>query len=131
MFMAPIMVPVEILGMLIKPCALAIRLAANMTAGHILLAVIIAFAPLAYSSLGAGGGIAVGAISVVSAVAILCLELFVAFLQAYLFTFLTALFISQLAHHDDHDGEHEKEPDEFGETHAVREADAHHHPAAA
>ncbi len=130
-FMAPIMVPVELLGMLIKPCALAIRLAANMTAGHILLAVIIAFTPLAYGALGAGGGVAIGLISVVSAVAILCLELFVAFLQAYLFAFLTALFISQLAHHEDHDGEHESTGDELSESHGVRAADAHHHPVSA
>jgi hypothetical protein len=57
------------------------------------------------------------------------LELFVATLQAYLFTFLSALFISQmLIHH--HDDEHnEKEGGTFAEPHATREGDAFHKPA--
>jgi F-type H+-transporting ATPase subunit a len=103
-YIAPIMIPVEFMGMLIKPFALAVRLAANMTAGHILLAVIIGFVPAAFAAMGAAGGMTVGVVSVVSAVAIMCLELFVAFLQAYLFTFLTALFISQMVVHDEAHG---------------------------
>lgn len=121
----PVMVPVEILGMLIKPFALAVRLAANMTAGHILLAVLIGFVPLAWGELGAGGGVAVGIVSVVSSVAIMLLELFVACLQAYLFTFLSALFISQLiTHHHDEHHEDEAEGHELGESHAARDKDA-------
>lgn len=123
-WLGPVMVPVEILGMLIKPFALAVRLAANMTAGHILLAVIIAFAHVAISGIGWGGGLVVTGISVIAAVAILCLELFVAFLQAYLFAFLTALFISQLLHHEEH-GEHVAHGHELGETEGVRENDGH------
>jgi F-type H+-transporting ATPase subunit a len=46
-YMAPVMIPVEILGMIVKPVALAIRLMANMTAGHILLAVLVGFVGLA------------------------------------------------------------------------------------
>jgi F-type H+-transporting ATPase subunit a len=120
-YIAPVMIPVEFLGMLIKPFALAVRLAANMTAGHILLAVIIGFVPAAFSALGTGGGVAVGAVSVVSAVAIMVLELFVAFLQAYLFTFLTALFISQMVVHE-HDEHHEEHADA---EHAQATAKAH------
>src|SRR6185369_7903790 len=113
----PIMIIVEFMGMLIKPFALAVRLAANMTAGHILLAVIIGFVPAAFAALGNAGGWIIGIISVVSAVAIMCLELFVAFLQAYLFTFLTALFISQMVvheheEHDEHDHAHHDEKHE-------------------
>lgn len=121
----PIMVPVEILGMLIKPFALAVRLAANMTAGHILLAVLIGFGPTALNAAGAGVGWTVTIISVLGAIAIMVLELFVACLQAYLFVFLSALFISQLiTHHHDEHHEDEKEGHELGESHAVREKDA-------
>ena len=108
-FLAPIMIPVEFLGMLVKPFSLAVRLAANMTAGHILLAVIISFVAMATAALGVGGGVAVGVVSVISAVAIMVLELFVALLQAYLFTFLTTLFIGQMASHHDHPEEHHGE----------------------
>lgn len=132
-WLAPIMIPVEILGMVIKPFALAVRLAANMTAGHILLAVLAGFVPLAWEKLGAGGGLGVGVVSVVASVAIMLLELFVALLQAYLFTFLTTLFISQLISHD-HDDEshhHEQEGNEYSTSHAVREKYALTHDTAA
>lgn len=106
-YMAPILVPVEILGTFIKPFALAIRLFANMVAGHVLLAVVIGFVALAYN-LGAVATVGIGLVSVFAATALMCLELFVAFLQAYLFTFLTSLFISQLMAHDhEHHDEHQ------------------------
>jgi F-type H+-transporting ATPase subunit a len=103
------MIIVEVIGMFVKPFALAIRLFANMVAGHVLLAVLIGFVGLAYANLGPVGGTVVGIVSVVGATAIMCLEVFVAFLQAYLFTFLTALFIGQLVvhEHDDHHDEHD------------------------
>ena len=122
-WLAPIMIPVEVGGMLIKPFALAVRLAANMTAGHILLGVVIGFVPAAWASshlLGTG----IGLISIISGVMLMVLELFVASLQAYLFTFLTALFISQMIVHH-HDGEHEEEGGDLSNTHAAREAEAH------
>lgn len=134
-WLAPVMVPVEIMGMIIKPCALAIRLAANMTAGHILLGVIISFVFMAWEAFNSGstmhliGRSGIGVVSVVASIAIMCLELFVALLQAYLFTFLTALFISQLLHHEHDEAHHEAEADEFGMTHADREHDAFHKPA--
>jgi F-type H+-transporting ATPase subunit a len=107
-WLAPIMVPVEIMGMIIKPCALAIRLFANMLAGHTLMATLALFGFMAYEGLQ-NWFVSVG-ISVVSgafALAIYFLELFVAFLQAFVFMFLTAVFISQLSHHGDHGDEHE------------------------
>ncbi len=126
----PVMVPVEILGMLIKPFALAVRLAANMTAGHLLLAVLISFVPMAWT-VDYRLGLGVGVVSVLASTAIMVLELFVACLQAYLFTFLTALFISQLIIHH-HDDEHHKEDEghEFGDSHANREHDAMTHDTA-
>jgi F-type H+-transporting ATPase subunit a len=118
-FMAPVMVPVEILGMFVKPVALAIRLFANMTAGHILLAVLAGFTGTA-AALGTGALIGIGIPVVLGSVAIMCLELFVAFLQAYIFTFLTALFIGQLVvheheeHHADEGGHHDEKHESLG-----------------
>ena len=116
LYLAPIMIPVEFLGMLVKPFSLAVRLAANMTAGHILLAVIIGFVAMASSAMGAAGGVGVGIVSVVSAVAIMLLELFVALLQAYLFVFLTTLFIGQMVTHHDH-GDHAHDGHGHGPAH--------------
>lgn len=107
-FVWPLMITIEVAGTFIKPVALAIRLFANMTAGHILLAVVIGFVPM---SMGQGpviGG-AVTVVSVLGAIAIYFLELFVAFLQAFVFMFLTTVFISLLSHHgheEDHDPHH-------------------------
>lgn len=105
-FIWPILVPVEILGTFIKPIALAIRLFANMTAGHVLLATLFMFVGMSLKS-----GLAVGApvtiISCIGAIAIMFLELFVAFLQAFVFMFLSTVFISQLSHHGDHDHAHD------------------------
>ncbi len=102
-YLAPIMVPVELLGTIVKPAALAIRLFANMTAGHVLLAVILGFTGGALKAMGVVGA-PITLVALLAGVAIFFLELFVAFLQAYIFMFLTALFISQMSHHhhDDH-----------------------------
>ncbi len=108
-YLAPIMVPVEILGTLIKPCALSIRLFANMLAGHTLMATLMLFGLMAYNGLHSYTAMAgVSIVSGVFALAIYFLELFVAFLQAFVFMFLTAVFISQLSHHPDHGDHHEE-----------------------
>jgi F-type H+-transporting ATPase subunit a len=85
-----ILLALEFIGALIKPFALAIRLFANMVAGHIVLATIVGLI-LAFRgfAMQAGGGLMVAA----GCAALSCLELFVAFLQAYIFVFLTTLFI--------------------------------------
>jgi len=106
LLVVPIIFIVEVLGLFIKPSALAIRLFANMLAGHTLLATIFMFTAMAGE---AGGWWLAGPISIVSAlfaVAISFLELFVAFLQAFVFMFLTAVFIGMMSHHADH-GEHD------------------------
>jgi F-type H+-transporting ATPase subunit a len=84
--MLVIMTPVEIIGKLSKPFALAVRLFANMTAGHVLVLALIGLTFLFQSY-------AVGVVSAVMATAIMLLELFVAFLQAFVFTLLTSVFI--------------------------------------
>ena len=106
-FVWPIIIPIEVLGTLIKPAALAIRLFANMTAGHILVAVLLGFAAQGFLSAGDNPllGIFVGLVSSLGIIAIYFLEIFVAFLQAFVFMFLTTVFISLLAHHGDHDHE--------------------------
>jgi F-type H+-transporting ATPase subunit a len=91
----PMVFVIELLGLLIKHCVLAIRLLANMMAGHVVLAVFIAFiAASAHSLLWW----AVAPASVLGATALSMLELFVAFLHAYIFTFLSALFIGMAVH---------------------------------
>ena len=89
-----IMSPIEMLGKLIKPGALAIRLFANMTAGHIVLLAIIGL-------IFTFGSWAIAGAPVLMAVAISVLELFVAFLQAFIFTLLASVFIGQMrvSHH--------------------------------
>ncbi|HJO15283.1 MAG TPA: F0F1 ATP synthase subunit A [Phycisphaerales bacterium] len=111
LFLLPIMLPVELLGLFIKPTALAIRLFANMVAGHTLMAVLASFGTMAL--LATENWLTSGAISLVSiiaAVPISFLELFVAFLQAFIFMFLTTVFIGQMTHHHEEDHEHDHEP---------------------
>lgn len=89
--MALIMTPVELLGKVAKPFALAIRLFANMTAGHVLILAIVGLIFLFGSY-----AIAVGPVAL--AVALFFLEIFVAFLQAYIFALLTCVFIGLISH---------------------------------
>jgi F-type H+-transporting ATPase subunit a len=91
---------IELMGTFIKSAVLAVRLFANMFAGHMVLASILMFIWLVGSSTTASvwlwGGVSVA--SVLGSVALSLLELFVAFLQAYVFTFLTALFMGMSLH---------------------------------
>jgi F-type H+-transporting ATPase subunit a len=92
--MTPIMTPVEILSKFTKPFALAIRLFANMTAGHV---VVLALISLIFTF----GNWVIAPIPVLMALAIMLLEIFVSFLQAFVFALLAAVFIGQVrvAHH--------------------------------
>jgi F-type H+-transporting ATPase subunit a len=104
----PIMIPVEILGLFTKPFALTVRLFANMVAGHF---VILALLGLIFA-LGSPL-VAIG--SVPMALAIFMLEIFVAFVQAYIFTMLSSLFIGAgLVHHGDDHGHGEHGHEEHG-----------------
>jgi F-type H+-transporting ATPase subunit a len=102
LWLAPLLVPIEIVGQFSKAFALAIRLFANMLAGHIMLAVLVSFILGAGSAMGAGVGLAVAVPVIAGAIGVTVLEIFVAFLQAFIFMFLTALFIGQaVVFHDD------------------------------
>lgn len=105
--LAPLLVPVEIVGLIAKIFALTVRLFANMVAGHVLLAVLMSFISLSYIALGAGPATGISIVVVLVSVAFNLLELFVAFLQAFIFAFLTTLFIAQaVVIHHDHDEAH-------------------------
>jgi len=93
--LVPMIFLIEVLGLFIKHFVLAVRLLANMMAGHLVLGVVIAFIAASAASYAC---IVVIPASVLGATALSCLELFVAFLQAYIFTFLTALFIGMAVH---------------------------------
>ncbi len=86
---------IEVAGLLIRHVVLGVRLFANMFAGHVVLSVILGFTLMAWSSMAFW---AVMPISVAGVIALSLLELFVAFLQAYVFTFLSAIFIGAAVH---------------------------------
>jgi F-type H+-transporting ATPase subunit a len=93
--LVPMIFLLEMGGMIIKHVVLSVRLLANMMAGHLVLAVLIAFIAVAWKSMLIFG---VMPASILGATALSMLELFVAFLQAYIFTFLSALFIGMAVH---------------------------------
>ncbi len=98
----PIMVPIEVLGLFIKPFALCIRLFANMTGGHIVILALIGLIFLFQS-------FAIGVGSVIFTVMIMLLEILVAFIQAYIFVMLTSIFMGlgmQSGHAEGHAEEH-------------------------
>jgi F-type H+-transporting ATPase subunit a len=93
--LVPMIFAIEIFGLLVKHGVLAVRLLANMMGGHVVLAVILAFIAASAQSLWWWG---VMPASILGATALSMLELFVAVLQAYVFTFLSALFIGMAVH---------------------------------
>ncbi|NNJ52613.1 MAG: F0F1 ATP synthase subunit A [Ignavibacteriaceae bacterium] len=93
LWLLPLMIPVEILGLFTKPFALAIRLFANMIAGH---TVILALLGLIFFM----GTIFIAPVSVAFAVFIYLLEILVSLIQAYIFTMLTSLFIGMAVHQE-------------------------------
>lgn len=99
-FIVPLVWVIEAVSLLIKHGVLAVRLLANMVAGHLVLLGFmgIAFGAHAVSMSGGSWGLA-AVISVVASTLLSFLELFVACLQAYIFTFLASLFISSATHH--------------------------------
>lgn len=90
-----LLAPIELVGMFIKPIALMIRLFANITAGHI---IVLSLLGLIFILSSAG----VSLVSVPFALFISVLELLVAFLQAFIFTMLSALFIGMAVEEHEH-----------------------------
>ncbi len=95
-----LLIPIEIMGMFVRPFALTMRLAANMTGGHIAILAILSFVFLFAEKFGrALPGIGVGLVmSVPLAVGISALEIIVVMVQAYVFTLLSAVFIGMAIH---------------------------------
>lgn len=91
-----ILIPIEIVGLIVKPFSLLIRLYANITAGHIVMMSLIGLIFIFKN-------ISIGSISFVLAVAISLIEFFVAMLQAYIFTMLSALYLGMaVEEHEEH-----------------------------
>lgn len=97
MFVLPLVVAIEIISFLSRPISHSVRLFANMLAGHITLKVLAGFVTMLSASLGALG-LAIGIIPLTLTVAITALEFLVAFLQAYVFTILTCIYINDALH---------------------------------
>lgn len=86
-----LVIPIELLSFLIRPITLSVRLFANMMAGHLVLKV---FAGFSATLIGFGAlGAAVGLIPVVANVGMITLEVLIAFLQAYVFTILSCIYL--------------------------------------
>jgi F-type H+-transporting ATPase subunit a len=96
----PLLLIVEVMGHIIKPFALAVRLFANMTAGHVLIPVFLSFIVSLTGGLPAYVGYPIGILPLVMAIAITLLEILIAMIQAYIFTFLTAVFMGMAIHPD-------------------------------
>lgn len=98
-----ILVPVEFLSVFIKPFALIIRLFANMVAGHIIIICLISMIFIFAEKIAMGAGWGVSPVSIAFTVFIYLIEVLVAFLQAFIFTMLTAVFIGQAFEGEHHD----------------------------
>ena len=96
-WLTPLIWVIEIVGVFIKPFSLTIRLTANMTAGHIILAVLGGFLLMMGSSVGASIGAGASAFGYL---AISAFEIAIAFIQAYIFTMLSAVFIGASLSHE-------------------------------
>lgn len=96
-WLLPLMMPIELISQLARPVSLAVRLFANMTAGHVILGVLF--------GLAIGGGLLIGWLPFAFTVAMYALEVGIAFIQAYIFTILTCVYLGDavtLHGHADH-----------------------------
>lgn len=99
-WLLPLMILIELISFVSRPFSLAIRLFANMMAGHIILKV---FAGFVISLLGAGAAMkAVAIIPFLGIIAVTLLEILVGFLQAYIFAILTCIYLGDAEHAADH-----------------------------
>jgi F0F1-type ATP synthase membrane subunit a len=97
-----------------------------MVAGHTLLATLLGFGAMALNAKGWGVAAPITAVSIFAAVLISVLELFVAFLQAFVFMFLTSVFIGMMSHHGDHGHDHGHDHD-HDHAHGHGHGHAHAH----
>jgi F-type H+-transporting ATPase subunit a len=122
-FVKPILVPVEILGLFTKPFALAIRLFANMTAGHLVILNLIGLIFIIGQDFGTGAGFGTSVPATLMVVFVYGLEVLVAFIQAYVFTVLSALFIGMATAEHEHDHDHSADHDLDAHDHALHASD--------
>jgi F-type H+-transporting ATPase subunit a len=94
-WLLPLMVPIELVSQLARPLSLAVRLFANMTAGHVILGVLF--------GLGVAGGLLIGWLPIAFTVAMNGLELGIAFIQAYIFTVLSCVYLGDAIHLHGHE----------------------------
>ena len=100
-YLLVLLVPIEVISFLTRPISLSVRLFANMLAGHTMLAVFAGFVVALGSAGGIFAGLAIAPMLLI--VAIMMLELLVAFLQAYVFAILTCIYLNEALHlHDQH-----------------------------
>jgi len=92
-FPIPLMPIVELTGVITKPFVLMVRLFANMMAGHMIITVFVSLIFIFGSLMGAGAGFGVSPLSIAFSVFIMLLDVLVSFIQAYVFTLLSALYI--------------------------------------
>lgn len=104
-FPLPLMFVIELVGVISKPIVLCLRLFANITAGHIIILSFVSLIFIFGEKFGAAGGYGVSILSVFFAMFMNVMEFLVAFLQAYVFTLLSAIYFGQAVEehaHDDH-----------------------------
>lgn len=89
-WLLPLMIPIELISQLARPISLAVRLFANMTAGHVILGVLF--------GLTIGGGLLIGWLPFSFTIVLYGLEVGIAFIQAYIFTILTCVYIGDAIH---------------------------------
>jgi len=89
-WLIPLMIPIELISHLARPLSLSVRLFANMTAGHVILGVLF--------GLTIAGGLLIGWLPFAFTVALYALELGIAFIQAYIFTILTCVYLGDAIH---------------------------------
>ncbi len=94
-WLLPLMMPIELVSQLARPVSLAVRLFANMTAGHVILGVLF--------GLAISGGLLIGWLPFAFTIAMNALEVGIAFIQAYIFTVLTCVYLGDSMHLHGHD----------------------------
>ena len=98
LWIAPLIWAIEVVGLIVKPFALMVRLAANMTAGHIILAVLMSFLSVGFSTIAINALVWVP--SAIGFAAITVFEIVIALIQAYIFTILSCVFIGAAVSHE-------------------------------
>lgn len=101
-FPIPLMFFIELIGFISKPVVLTLRLFANITAGHIIILSFVSLIFIFNNLYGAGGGYGVSILSIAFSIFMFAIELLVAFLQAYVFTLLSALYFGSAVEEHDH-----------------------------